>query len=111
MKYFVKPDGTNCRGYNQKPEDSGLVEVPRPPADARQVWDFGTNDYLPAPEKSQAEKDLEMLEKGVVILAELTIELIDGLIAATAINPANFGTKARQNYQTIKAAVDRRKQG
>lgn len=55
-------------------------------------------------------KDERQVERGVILLGTLMVELVDGLIANGTITAAMFDQATINQYQTLKQAINRLKQ-
>jgi hypothetical protein len=44
MKYYIDNDGNYIGGWDSNPPD-GLIEVPLPPDDANQIWNFQSKSW------------------------------------------------------------------
>lgn len=55
-------------------------------------------------------EDESQVERGVILIGTLMVELVDGLLANGTITPATFDQATINQYQTLKQAIDRLKQ-
>lgn len=106
-RYFVDPDGAYIGAFAGAQPPAGAVQVPSPPADARQVWSGGAWQPLPPPPYRVRRMDAyaAQLGKDPGDIIKTLGDVLDTLIAQVEAMRVEAGLAATPAYAAMRAKI------